>query len=93
MKIDGKGSGQRNKDFIINYKESHPCHDCGNYFPHYVMEFDHRNPKKKKFGLSLQCVARKLELIKKEISKCDLVCANCHKSRSFKQKRYMPKHI
>lgn len=67
------------------YKESRGCMDCGESNP-LVLDFDHRDPAKKSFTIG--SVARKgwsLEVLYKEIDKCDVVCANCHRIRTAKQ--------
>ncbi len=47
-----------------------------------ALEFHHTDPKKKKFQISGN-LTRKWETIKKELDKCILVCANCHRERHF----------
>lgn len=61
-----------------------PCFDCKGTFPPYVMEFDHRDPSTKKFTIGSSKFGRKD--FKDELSKCDLVCANCHRIRTHKQR-------
>ena len=71
------------RDRVKGRKENVPCTDCGKIYPWYVMDFDHVRGKKK-FNLSV--VGSKmysLETIDKEIDKCDVVCANCHRIRTF----------
>jgi hypothetical protein len=61
-----------------------PCDDCGETFPPYVMDFDHRDPSKKLFAIttgSAQLMSR--ERLIAEIEKCDIVCANCHALRTL----------
>jgi len=65
------------------YKESKGCADCRNKFPHYVLEFDHKPGYKK-----IDVVYRVLktygrEMAWKEVAKCDVVCSNCHKVRTY----------
>ncbi len=67
---------------LIAEKKSVPCMDCGQTYPTYVMDFDHRNPKDKSFMISSSVRARSIELVRKEIEKCDVVCANCHRIRT-----------
>jgi hypothetical protein len=59
-----------------------PCHDCGNVFPAYTMQFDHNRDKL--FNLS-KAQTKKWELVLKEIEKCEIVCANCHSIRTHKR--------
>lgn len=73
------------RNFLINYKTGKSCTDCGIIYPHYVLEFDHLRDKV--FELAY-AVARgySLDVIRNEIAKCELVCANCHKTRTFNRK-------
>ena len=65
-------------EFIISLKNQ-PCADCGQKFPHYIMEFDHiRGKREEKISDS-----QGISAILKEIEKCDLVCANCHCTREW----------
>jgi hypothetical protein len=50
------------------------------------MDFDHLPGKQKKFYVS-QSMQRPKELILKEIAKCELVCANCHRNRTQERKK------
>ncbi|HTU89718.1 MAG TPA: hypothetical protein VMF69_06445 [Gemmataceae bacterium] len=63
-----------------------PCTDCGKSFPFYVMEFDHREGEKKSFNIADHRVG-KARLIA-EIAKCDVVCANCHRERTYQRKQW-----
>lgn len=69
---------------LVEYHGS-KCVDCGYEGPPFMFDFDHRDPRDKSFGLSeFQSIAyaRLLE----ESMKCDLVCANCHRFRTHKQR-------
>lgn len=72
------------KEFIIQLKNK-PCVDCGLKYPHYVMDFDHRVNSMKRDNISHLVNQNFLtyEKILEEIEKCDLVCANCHRIRTF----------
>jgi hypothetical protein len=65
------------------HKEKHGCSDCRNHFPHYVLEFDHR-PDEIKVDVVYR-VLRNFGPVAawKEVGKCDVVCANCHKIRTY----------
>lgn len=63
-----------------------PCFDCGVIYPPFIMEFDHKPAFDKSFNLSKGYnFARKNVL--KELEKCDLVCSNCHRYRTFSRKQ------
>jgi len=44
-----------------------------------ALQFHHLNSEKKDFGVSQAGLTRSWERVKKEIEKCVLVCANCHR--------------
>lgn len=53
------------------------CNMCGGRFPYPAMQFHHRDPREKDVHwtkLRLRAWSRIVE----ELSKCDLLCANCH---------------
>ncbi len=72
------------KAFIIKLKDL-PCTDCGKKYPHYVMDFDHRSGVSKLDNISHLVNQNFLtyDQILTEVEKCDLVCANCHRIRTF----------
>lgn len=70
------------RDIVISAKNI-PCADCGRTHPYYVMDFDHVRGNKK-FNLSVAASkTRSIKSVKEEIKKCDVVCANCHRYRTF----------
>lgn len=62
------------------------CIDCGYTGPSFMYDFDHRNPEEKLFGLASSGISRSYEKQYEESLKCDLVCANCHRMRTHKQR-------
>jgi hypothetical protein len=61
-----------------------PCTDCGRTYPPYVMEWDHLPGTVKKLVLSdTRRSAHAKERILAELENCELVCANCHRERTF----------
>jgi DNA-binding CsgD family transcriptional regulator len=71
------------EEFIQNFKESHPCHDCGNFYPYYVMQFDHLPQYEKLFTIAQwHNYTQDVKVVIAEMQKCDLVCGNCHTVRS-----------
>lgn len=55
------------------------CMICGyNKCPD-VLEFHHRDPKRKEFNLSLDKLTRSWDQVELELRKCVLLCANCHR--------------
>lgn len=71
------------RDLIVKEK-SKPCADCKVEYPFYVMEFDHAQGKKI-LNLASAHLRRGRLSVLKEIAKCDIVCSNCHKARTWKR--------
>ena len=67
--------------WIANYKLKKGCQDCGYKKHHSALEFDHVKGKKK-INISF---AKSINQAKKEIKKCEVVCANCHRIRTYKR--------
>lgn len=70
-----------NKRKWLNELKSHPCVDCNESFPECCMDFDHINGIKSG-GIGI-IASRSKENILKEIEKCELVCACCHRIRTY----------
>lgn len=69
--------------FVFEYLQTHHCVDCGETDP-IVLEFDHRPGEQKRFTIG-QISSRNfsLSVIKQEIDKCDVRCANCHRRITY----------
>jgi hypothetical protein len=68
--------------FIKTLKEFTPCSDCGIKYPAYVMDFDHLRDKSGQVHKFLSYSHKRLL---EEISKCEIVCANCHRERTYQR--------
>ena len=72
-------------DYIREIKETTPCSDCKVSYPYYVMDFDHVEDGKS-FDVSGHTKhTRSIDKIKEEIDKCEVVCSNCHRVRTFQR--------
>ncbi|KKK68951.1 hypothetical protein LCGC14_2938920 [marine sediment metagenome] len=61
------------------------CTKCGYNKCLDALEFHHRNPTEKEFNISSSyCLS--WENIKRELDKCDLLCANCHREVEYVRK-------
>lgn len=72
-----------NRDFVWNYLLENPCETCGEGDP-IVLEFDHVDQSTKEFEISAM-YGYALEKIVNEISKCRVLCANCHRRHTYSQ--------
>jgi hypothetical protein len=76
---------QRNVEFLREQKDV-PCTDCGDRHPYYCMDFDHLPGCEKKQNLTvLAWTPVSLDRLREEIAKCEVVCANCHRKRTFER--------
>lgn len=69
----------KQKAFISSLKLA-PCVDCQKTYHPCQMDFDHVKGEKD-YSVSKMRMAN--SAILNEIAKCDLVCANCHRLRTF----------
>lgn len=70
------------EEWINNIKETTPCTDCNKYFPPECMDFDHITVDKKYNIPKLYGSVKNKEKLKEEMKKCEIVCSNCHRSRT-----------
>ena len=81
-----KGRGREASRLILSLKEGKPCMDCGGSFPPEAMDFDHREGKRMSVSAMVRMKPTEATVLR-EISKCDLVCANCHRIRTWEEER------
>ena|SRR5687768_11873433 len=67
---------------IVQFLREHPCMDCGESDV-VVLEFDHL--ENKAFSVSHGIREKNWETVLREIEKCDVVCANCHRRRTARK--------
>ena len=69
---------------VAAIKEAGQCTDCGGSFHSCLMDFDHVDPQTKTAGIAtMVSSAKNLAEILSEIEKCELVCAMCHRIRTW----------
>jgi hypothetical protein len=70
------------QEFIWTYLVSHSCVDCGESDP-LVLDCDHKGEVPKEFNIA-DMIGRGYgaDRIRKEIDKCDVRCANCHRRKT-----------
>jgi hypothetical protein len=72
--------------WIDEYKENKGCCKCG-LNDYRVLEFHHKDGSKKEFSIAeVSTKGYGLEKINKELEKCSVICANCHRKLHYQTK-------
>lgn len=79
-----KSYKQRNRQYVEDYLQEHPCIDCG-YSDTRALEFDHVRDIKVCCVMDIAHAGYSLELLQEEIAKCEVRCANCHKIVTYER--------
>lgn len=66
-----------NREYVAQYKLGRSCISC-NELTSVCLDFHHVDPSSKLFGIA-HSGCRTIEQLQKEIDKCVLLCANCHR--------------
>ena len=69
---------------VVNEAKSRPCVDCGEEYPYWVMDLDHSRGEKS-MGINAAIGRLSLQDLLVELAKCDPVCANCHRDRTYRR--------
>ncbi len=85
-KIRNKKNREIIQKYIWEFLKTHPCIDCGEKDP-IVLDFDHERDKIDALSMIVKW-NHSLTLIKKEISKCVVRCANCHRRKTAREYKW-----
>jgi hypothetical protein len=78
---------KHNRRQVLAYLLTHPCVDCGEIDPR-VLDFDHVRPGKVAEVSRLATSALRWERVAREIEKCDVRCANCHRRKTARERNW-----
>lgn len=78
-----KSHRQKVKEKAIAYKGSR-CEKCGYNKCNWAFDFHHLDKTKKNFSIA-QYLTISWEKVKKELDKCIMVCANCHRELHYEE--------
>lgn len=77
---------EANYQRVADLKRATPCKDCGTHYPPVCMDYDHVDGPKVRAVSEMISNHASWEAISAEIEKCELVCANCHRLRTYPQR-------
>lgn len=87
-KAGKKKSIYRNREYVFDILKNSACVDCGEDNP-VVLEFDHDKSQRKRGAISnLISHAVSIKVLKTEISKCMIRCANCHRIKTAQEENW-----
>lgn len=72
------------KTYLKEYLETHHCVSCPESDP-VVLDFDHIDRSTKSFNIASAVGNKPLKEIIREIGKCQILCANCHRRKTAKE--------
>jgi hypothetical protein len=75
---------QEAREYVLNYLLSHPCEMCGESDP-IVLEFHHTGAKEESVSVLVHRADSLIKVIE-EISRCQVLCSNCHKKVTAKER-------
>jgi hypothetical protein len=84
--IERRRTRWRNQAALLDRLRDQPCEDCGRRFPACAMDFDHRDPADKRAQVTQMIGRAGTASILAEAAKCDIVCANCHRVRTYNRR-------
>lgn len=76
----------RNGLYLLEYRQQHPCVDCGEADPD-VLDLDHVRGEKDRSVYELGNAGVSLARLQAEIDKCESRCANCHRRVTRRRER------
>ena len=84
-RVDAQRHQWRHNADLLDRLRSVPCGDCRGVFAQCAMDFDHRDPSTKIRSVT-RLINGSTERMLAEAAKCDIVCANCHRLRTFRRR-------
>lgn len=90
------GKAFHNKSLCLAFLKSFNCEECGYNKCLRALDFHHKNKEEKDFIISDITNKKKIknlqeltELIGDELSKCQVLCSNCHKKKHYNHNRFL----
>ena len=84
--LDKKNAKKARLRALVRAAKARPCADCNVEYPYFVMDFDHVSGEKIMIISKLVNRGATRQLLE-ELEKCEVVCANCHRIRTWQRRR------
>lgn len=73
-------------ELLKELKDNKACMDCGRVCQHFALDYDHIDSDGKLNDVSKLIAYGNKKRLLREIAKCELVCATCHRYRTAKRR-------
>lgn len=83
----GRKKWRRRLYWIYKYKTSKGCVSCGYNQDGVALDFDHLKEDEKLFSVGTRIPSMDLKKLFTEIRKCQILCANCHRIKTYRRLR------
>lgn len=79
------------RSVVNRWKEIKGCSSCGFKGKHYQLDLDHVDPTTKTGKQNHRAYEPnwKMSRVKEELSKCVILCANCHREKTFRNSDHL----
>jgi hypothetical protein len=76
---------RRTRKWVQDLRKTLCCERCG-FSDWRALDFHHRDPQQKSLEVANLVRGNSLDIIKAEIAKCSVLCANCHRITHFEER-------
>ena len=83
-KVLKNGTIREKRNAVKEYKRLNGCKKCGYDESGVALDFHHRKRESKSYSVS-QMLRLSIKELKKEMRKCDILCANCHRLEHYRK--------
>lgn len=81
-----------NFEYVTRLKLERGCADCGYNAHAAALDFDHLPGTEKRRGISRMVQSHRNTLLR-ELAKCEVVCSNCHRIRTWRRNRDLANEV
>ena len=74
------------RDWLQEFKKTLHCEQCGESHPA-TLDFHHLDPNSKDGAVSSLTSNGSVQIMKKEIAKCIVLCSNCHRKLHYEERK------
>lgn len=85
IQVCNERKAKERRSILDEIKLAQGCQECGYKKHPAALDFDHINPSEKEFTIGTSYTSVSIKRLLDEVAKCQVLCANCHRIKSFHQ--------